>query len=53
MNNKKNTVYPNGQQPANEYDDSNIPSVDLPQDVIPDEVPRKDGPGGEDGKKSQ
>ncbi len=29
------------------YDDGNIPKVDLPQDIIPDEVPRKDGPGGE------
>ena len=33
-----------------DYDDGNIPEEDLPQDVIPDEVPRKDGPGGEDGK---
>lgn len=31
----------------NLYDDGNIPPEDLPQDVIPDEVPRKDGPGGE------
>lgn len=46
----KATVYPNGQKPANVYDDGNIPQVDLPQEVIPDEVPRKDGPGGEDGK---
>lgn len=49
------------QQPVNEYDynDGDIPPVDLPRDsyplempadVIPDEVPRKDGPGGEDGK---
>lgn len=39
-----------------DYDDGNIPEIDLPQehetdnnefDVIPDEVPRKDGPGGE------
>lgn len=29
------------------YDDDDIPPVDLPKDVIPDEVPRKDGPGGE------
>lgn len=35
---------------TNVYDDGNIPQVDLPQDVIPDEVPRKDGPGGESGK---
>ena len=40
---------------SNAYDDGDIPPVDLPrntaesstQDVIPDEVPRKDGPGGE------
>lgn len=37
---------------ANVYDDSNIPEIDLPGkssmlDVIPDEVPRRDGPGGE------
>ena len=29
------------------YDDGNIPPEDTPQEVIPDEVPRKDGPGGE------
>ncbi len=50
----------------NEYDDGNIPGIDLPTsneeqpykskmplqsqnatNVIPDEVPRRDGPGGE------
>lgn len=31
----------------NLYDDHNIPGEDLPLDIIPDEVPRKDGPGGE------
>ncbi len=31
----------------NRYDDGNIPPEDVPQEVIPDEVPRKDGPGGE------
>ena len=39
------------------YDDEDSPTVDLPknsgenssEDVIPDDVPRKDGPGGEDG----
>lgn len=39
----------------NVYDDGNIPQADLPLpddndkagNVIPDEVPRKDGPGGE------
>lgn len=44
---KINTT-PGGQRPANQYDDDNIPETDLPKDVIPDEVPRKDGPGGED-----
>ena len=46
-------------KPMDVYDDGNIPQVDLPQknsskntskDIIPDEVPRKDGPGGESGK---
>lgn len=46
---KKDKIYttPGGQPPANSYDDDNIPEVDLPQDVRPDDVPRKDGPGGE------
>ena len=34
----------------NLYDDGNIPEIDLPKDVTPDEVPRKDGPGGESGE---
>lgn len=35
-------------KPTNDYDDDNIPEIDLPgKDIIPDEVPRKDGPGGE------
>lgn len=34
------------------YDDDNIPEIDVPHptdatNVIPDEVPRHDGPGGE------
>lgn len=41
------SITPNHQKPANQYDDDNIPQVDLPQDIIPDEVPRKNGPGGE------
>lgn len=41
---------PESQRPANAYDDGNIPQVDLPQDVTPDQVPRKDGPGGESGE---
>ena len=35
-----------------DYEDDNIPEVDLPkttdaENIIPDEVPRRDGPGGE------
>lgn len=45
--NKKIETTPNGQSPADLYDDGNIPNIDLPGNVIPDEVPRKDGPGGE------
>ncbi len=35
------------------YDDDDIPEIDLPRtsdvttNVIPDEVPRRDGPGGQ------
>ena len=31
---------------TDDYDDDNIPEIDT-QNVIPDEVPRRDGPGGE------
>ena len=44
---RKINTSPGGQQPADRYDDGNIPREDLPSDIIPDEVPRKDGPGGE------
>ena len=32
-----------------DYDDGDIPQIDLPRatDVTPDDVPRRDGPGGE------
>lgn len=50
MKEKEIKTTPNGQSPANLYDDGNIPQTDLPSDVIPDEVPRKDGPGGEGSK---
>lgn len=48
MEKKKNSIPPD----KNNYDDDNIPEIDLPEttdatDVIPDEVPRRDGPGGE------
>lgn len=48
-NNKKNNSQNDTHNSTNVYDDGNIPNVDLPKDVIPDEVPRKDGPGGETG----
>lgn len=37
---------------STEYGDANTPEIDKPKptsatDVIPDEVPRRDGPGGE------
>lgn len=44
------TPTPDLPSPAAAYDDGNIPKEDLPKDIIPDEVPRKDGPGGESGK---
>ena len=50
MNQNNTTSLPTVPLPENEYDDDDIPPVDLPQDVTPDEVPRKDGPGGEDGE---
>jgi len=44
---EKNTTSDKTMTPSNVYDDGNIPQTDLPKDIIPDEVPRKDGPGGE------
>ena len=58
MEDNQQRNFPFDKQPADLYDDDNIPPVDLPRDaypeempadVIPDEVPRKDGPGGENG----
>lgn len=54
----KITTTPNGQPPANAYDDGNIPNVDLPGknsvntdqpvEPLPESFrPRKDGPGGD------
>ncbi len=47
---KKNFTPQNSKQ--NNYDDDNIPEIDLPENtdadnIIPDDVPRHDGPGGE------
>lgn len=48
MKSKKiNDILMRSQQEKNVYDDDDIPPIDLPKDVIPDEVPRRDGPGGE------
>ncbi len=47
---KKITTTLGGQSPADTYDDGNIPQEDMPKEIIPDEVPRKDGPGGESGE---
>ncbi len=49
MNQDKLTAAQKNQRSAdmNLYDDGNIPEEDLPKNIIPDEVPRKDGPGGE------
>ena len=38
--------------PQDDYDDDNIPEIDLPQKTdmipeLPDDRPRRDGPGGE------
>ena len=45
MKEKEHPVIEITTRPGNVYDDDNIPKTDLPQDIIPDEVPRKDGPG--------
>lgn len=47
---EKNTNAPSNLKVVDTYDDGNIPQEDLPQNIIPDEVPRKDGPGGEKSK---
>lgn len=44
---KEKITTPSNLKTVDAYDDGNIPNEDLPQDIIPDEVPRKDGPGGE------
>ncbi len=41
-------IFPDEQKPNDDYDDGNIPQIDLSDDdVSPDDVPRTDGPGGE------
>ena len=47
LNSPKISTTPTSQATADTHDDGNIPQVDLPQNIIPDDVPRKDGPGGE------
>lgn len=50
MNKNETDLKKKQKSSTNAYDDGNIPHEDLPQDIIPDEVPRKDGPGGESGQ---
>lgn len=48
MEKNKTTNKPNTSK--NDYDDDNIPEIDLPRTtevVLPDDRPRRDGPGGE------
>ena len=53
MKEKEHPVIEITTRPGNVYDDDNIPEIDLPRpsdvttNVTPDEVPRRDGPGGE------
>ena len=47
---RKIEITPGAQAPATLYHYRNIPNQDLPKGIIPDEVPRKDGPGGEIGE---
>lgn len=52
MENNKKTNLPPVNPSKDNYDDGNISETDLPKatnatNVIPDEVPRRDGPGGE------
>lgn len=52
MEKKKTNLPPSKPYHNDGYDDDNIPEIDLPKttdatNVIPDEVPRRDGPGGE------
>lgn len=48
MKDKKTKLPPYDPYQDDGYDDDDIPQIDLPKkDVDPDEVPRRDGPGGE------
>ena len=53
MKDKDQAVIQITSRPGNVYDDGDIPEIDLPKpsnvttNVTPDEVPRRDGPGGE------
>lgn len=35
--------------PSRKTEKSNYPIEEMPEDIVPDEVPRRDGPGGESG----
>lgn len=52
MKNSKTNLPPVSPYSNDGYDDDNLPEIDLPkttdtENIIPDEVPRHDGPGGE------
>ncbi len=48
MNKDKKNTTSNVLPPLDPYDDSNVSDeTELHQNMIPDQVPRKDGPGGE------
>lgn len=51
MKDDQKNLYVKYNDSRNDYDDGNIPEIDLPNPedtiVIPDDRPRRDGPGGE------
>ena len=53
MKEKEHPIIEITTRPGNVYDDGDFPEIDLPKpsnvttNVTPDEVPRRDGPGGE------
>ncbi len=49
MKKEKITTTPKG-QPAAKKHTGNVPSDDAPYVFVPDDRPRRDGPGGEDGE---
>ncbi|MDO5154709.1 MAG: hypothetical protein Q4D51_01985 [Eubacteriales bacterium] len=50
MKDNKTIEVPKDQPGATKFANGNIPKDQLPQGVISDDRPRKDGPGGDSGK---